>query len=56
MIRKGDTLYISGMDAPNRVLRDESYKLLAHAPYMFRDVSVVDEKVEYFSSMRTTLA
>jgi len=52
MIRKGDTLYISGMGAPNRVLRDESYKLLAHAQHMFRDVNVVDEKVEYFSSMR----
>lgn len=56
MIRKGDTLYISGMGAPNRVLRGESYKLLAHTPHMFRDVSVVDEKVEYFSSMCNTLA
>jgi len=56
MIRKGETLYISGMGAPNRVLKDERYKLLSHTPHMFRDVSVVEKKVEYFSTMRNTQA
>lgn len=56
MIRKGETLYVSGMGAPNRVLKDESYTLLAHTPHMFRDVSVVDEKVGYFSTMHNSLA
>ena len=56
MIRKGETLYISGMGAPNRAFKDESYTLLAHTPYMFRDVSAVDEKIEYFSTMYNSLA
>jgi len=42
---KVKTLYISGMGAPNRAFKDESYTLLAHTPHMFRDVSVVDEKI-----------
>lgn len=56
MIRKGDTLYISGMGAPNRVFRDGGYKLLPHTPHMFKDVILKDARVEYFSCMHTTLA
>ncbi|MDF1877731.1 PepSY domain-containing protein [Sulfurimonas sp. SAG-AH-194-L11] len=55
MIRKGETLYISGMGAPNRVVIDAVYMPLANTPHMFRDVIVRGEKLEYFSTMHNKL-
>ena len=54
MIRKGDTLYISGMGAPNRVLRNGEYALLPHTPHMFKGVLESEKGTRYFSTMHTT--
>ncbi len=55
MIRKGDILYISGMGAPNRVLKDETYTLLSNTPHMFRDIVKKDTTIQYFSTRQTQL-
>ncbi|MDQ7061049.1 MAG: PepSY-associated TM helix domain-containing protein [Sulfurimonas sp.] len=48
MIRKENTLYISGMGSSNRIY-DGEYKFLK-APFMFRDVSIVNETQKYFAT------
>ncbi len=53
MIRRDDTLYISGMGAPNRLLRDENYTLLPNTPHMFKDILKKNNTVSYFSTMQT---
>jgi len=55
MIRRDKTLYISGMGAPNRVFEDESYRVLPHTPHMFKDVTVKDKSIQYFSTMHNKL-
>jgi len=50
MIRKDTTLYVSGMGAPNRIYKEESWNMLRDTPHMFRDVLEVDNKIEYFST------
>ncbi|MDF1884105.1 PepSY domain-containing protein [Sulfurimonas sp. SAG-AH-194-C21] len=55
MIRKDKTLYISGMGAANRLIKDEVYIPLPKTPHMFRDVIIKDAAVEYFSTKQTTL-
>ncbi len=54
MIRKGDTLYISGMGAANRVLRNGEYTFLPHTPHMFKGVLESEKGTHYFSTMHTT--
>ncbi len=51
MIRKGDTLYISGMGAPNRVLKNTHYSLLPNTPHMFKGVIESEKGISYFSTM-----
>ena len=50
MIRKGDVLYVSGMGSSNRILDNNSFKVLENAPHMFKDVFLKDGNIEYFSS------
>jgi hypothetical protein len=54
MIRRSELLYISGMGAHNRVLKDGNYKLLSNTPHMFRDVIDKDAKVTFFATMDNT--
>ena len=54
MIRKGDTLYISGMGAPNRVLKNGDYSLLPNTPHMFKGVIESEKGISYFSTMNAT--
>ncbi len=54
MIRKGDTLYISGMGAPNRVLKNGDYSLLPNTPHMFKGVIESENGISYFSTMNAT--
>jgi len=54
MIRKNETLYVSGMGAPNRAYEKE-WKVLPQTPHMFKDVMSVDGNIEYFSSHKSTL-
>lgn len=49
MIRKDEVLYVSGMGAPNRIYNGE-WKMLPKTPHMFRDVILIDDKVEYFKT------
>ena len=51
MLRRGESLYISGMGAPNRLLNNDSYILLPHTPHMFRDIIKRENNVQYFSTM-----
>lgn len=53
MVRRGKTLYVSGMGAPNRVY-DGEWKILPKTPHMFRDITLENNKIDYFapSSMR----
>ena len=55
MIRKNETLYISGMGAPNRVLKNGDYSIAPKTPHMYRDVVFQDNKPLYFSSMQENL-
>lgn len=55
MIRNDETLYISGMGAPNRILENNVWNTLEHSPHMFKDVSVVNEKVVYLKGHKNTL-
>ncbi len=55
MIRNDATLYVSGMGAPNRVLENNEWNKLQHAPHMFKDVLVNDGKVEYLKGHKNTL-
>lgn len=50
MIRKGDVLYVSGMGSSNRILDNNSFKVLENAPHMFKDVFLKNGNIEYFSS------
>jgi len=52
MIRKDTTLYVSGMGAPNRIYKEESWNMLRDTPHMFRDVIELDDGVQYFSTHR----
>ncbi len=54
MFRIKDTLYVSGMGAPNRKY-DGSWSILRGSPHMFRDVIDLDGYVKYFSTHKTTL-
>ncbi len=55
MKRIDDTLYISGMGAPNRILHNGTLKVLPKTPHMFKDINLVDnEKV--FLSHKSQLA
>ena len=49
MIRKEDTLYISGMGSHNRMLKDGKYSVLKNTPHMFRDVVMHYGVASYFS-------
>jgi len=49
MIRKGKSLYVSGMGAPNRLFLGE-WKILKDTPHMFKDVTIEDTKARYFST------
>ena len=48
MIRHDETLYVSGMGAPNRVY-DGEWKILPKTPHMFRDITFENEKIHYFA-------
>jgi hypothetical protein len=53
MIRKEDSLYVSGMGAPNRIYKNQNWQMLRHTPHMFRDVIELSEGVEYFSTHKS---
>ncbi len=55
MIRREDTLYISGMGASNRLLKDKHYSYLPNTPHMFRDLVKKENSVQYFSTMHNNL-
>ncbi len=50
MIRKQETLYVSGMGSPNRIYDTDWQRL--KAPHMFRDVIKTDNSIEYFSTSK----
>ena len=49
MKRLDETLYISGMGAPNRIYQDEKVSILPKTPHMFKDINILDEKAQYLS-------
>ncbi len=49
MKRLDDTLYISGMGAPNRIYQDEKMSILPKTPHMFKDINIIGEKAQYLS-------
>ncbi|NPA65368.1 MAG: PepSY domain-containing protein [Epsilonproteobacteria bacterium] len=51
-VRKNDTLYISGMGAPNRILKDSTYTIYKYSPHMFKDIFKVDG-ITYFLTSTT---
>jgi hypothetical protein len=55
MIRNEDTLYVSGMGASNRILENNTWKELQHAPHMFKDVFVVNGKAVYLKGHKNVL-
>jgi len=55
MIRNNETLFISGMGAPNRVLKNGVFKILKKAPHMFKDVIYLPNKIVYLGSHRFDL-
>ncbi|WP_353662907.1 PepSY domain-containing protein [Hydrogenimonas sp. SS33] len=56
LLRHGETLYISGMGAPNRILNAKGYAPLPHTPHMFKSVvERPDGKRLFFSSHRPNL-
>jgi len=54
MIRKKDSLYVSGMGAPNRIY-DGEWNILSSTPHMFRDVIIQDKSIRYFSTHKSKL-
>ena len=52
MFRRGETLYVSGMGAPNRILEGGKWRILPHTPHMFKDVVATGGKLHYFSTHR----
>lgn len=54
MFRDKDTLYVSGMGAPNRIYNG-SWQILKGAPLMFRDLTVDTSGISYFSPRTTEL-
>lgn len=55
MIRLDDTLYISGMGAPNRIVGPDGWSKLEHAPHMFKDAFMRNGKVTYLNGHKNTL-
>lgn len=53
MIRRNNILYISGMGAPNRVYKNNQYKVLPNTPHMFKDIISENGKRKYFSTMQS---
>lgn len=55
MIRNENILYVSGMGAPNKILDNDRWSKLEHAPHMFKDVFINNGKVEYLKGHKNTL-
>jgi hypothetical protein len=55
MIRNDETLYVSGMGAPNRILENDSWRKLEHSPHMFKDVFVNNGEVTYLEGHKNKL-
>ncbi|WP_456451675.1 PepSY-associated TM helix domain-containing protein [Hydrogenimonas sp.] len=55
MFRKGETLYVSGMGAPNRVLKNGRWRVLPKTPHMFKDLQQTDGRLHYFSTHHPTV-
>lgn len=49
MMREEDKLYVSGMGAPNRLLEDDFYTVLAHTPHMFKSILSLENATHYIS-------
>lgn len=49
MKRLDETVYVSGMGAPNRTLENEKWNMLPKTPHMFKDINILDEKAEFLS-------
>jgi hypothetical protein len=47
--RINNTLYISGMGSSNRIYTNNKYSKAKNTPHMYKDVNIVNEKIEYFS-------
>ena len=52
--RDGDTLYVGGMGAMNRIY-DGEWHSLPHTPHMFKSVFHKNGNIEYFSSHKTDM-
>lgn len=49
MKRLNDTLYISGMGAPNRMLYEEEISVMPKTPHMFKDINFLEEEPQFLS-------
>jgi len=49
MKRLDETLYTSGMGAPNRIMQADEWKVLPKTPHMFKDINIIGEKKEFLS-------
>ncbi len=49
MKRLDDTLYVSGMGAPNRILKNEKWSILPKTPHMFKDINLLNEETQFLS-------
>ncbi len=50
MIRKGETLYVSGMGAPNRLFEKGKWRVLPKTPHMFKDIYFAEGKYRFFTT------
>jgi len=49
MKRLDDTLYTSGMGAPNRILSENEWKIFPKTPHMFKDINILNSQKEFLS-------
>ncbi len=55
MIRMNGMLYVSGMGAPNRILENNIWDKLEHSPHMFKDIMMINGKVQYLKGHKNSL-
>ncbi len=55
MFRKGGTLYVSGMGAPNRIFEKGEWAILKNSPHMFKDVNLIEGETLFFGTHHPTV-
>ncbi len=50
MFREEETLYVSGMGAPNRIYEKGEWRILKNSPHMFKDIGTISGERLFFST------